>query len=260
LKPGYRRPTPEPDLRTPSPLKEKVQETQLEGKSERTGPPASIDPNTKFIEYQVRAADDLDLWNVAATYGVRVEDIRRYNRRVVFDYLDNVIGETIYIPINVQEGDHIPKQPESDPKKILEFKFVAETGTGHAEAKYYLEEANWEYNEAIKSYHEDINWERSQESKEKAKNLENVKNGTGTPTEKLVAVLSPPTTIVTTSESSISINSSSTVGFPPPSYSFEGVNNSVSMQSFPPSAPPTYQHQTQIQSLQQPLLQNQYES
>jgi len=90
--------------------------------------------------------------------------------------------------------------------------------------------------------------------------LENVKNGTGTPTEKLVAVLSPPATIVTTLDSSTSINSSSTVSFPPPSYSFEGVNNSVSMQSFPPSAPPTYQHQTQIQSLQQPLLQNQYES
>jgi len=114
LKPGYSRPTPEPVPRTSSPpLKEKVT-PQTE---EKSSPPTSVDPNTKFVEHKVRAADDLDLWNIAAMYGVRPEDIRRYNRRVVFDYLDNVIGETIYIPINVKEGDHVPKQPESDPKK-----------------------------------------------------------------------------------------------------------------------------------------------
>jgi len=148
-------------------------------------------------------------------------------------------------------------------KKILEYKFVSETNVGHPEAQYYLEEANWEYNEAMKTYQEDVKWEKSPESKEKAKHLEQVKSTTGTPNEKLAAALSTPTptTVTTTLDTSMSLNSSSTLGLPPPTYSFEGINSSVSMQSFPPpTSPPPYQHQTQLQSLQAPLLENQYES
>jgi len=268
LKPGYKRPTPEPTARQTPIVKEQQSPKQEDKDGEvKSNPPKVTDPNTKFIEYKVRASDDLDLWNVAATYGVRVEDIRRYNRRVVFDYLDNVIGETIYIPINVQEGDHIPKQPEADPKKIAEFKFVKDTGASHAEAKYYLEETNWEYEEAIKTFKDDVNWEKSKESKEKAHQLEKIKAESGTPSEKLAAVIAPlSSTISSSSSSSIDLDTSISEPsqiFPPPSYSFEGLNSSVSMQQFPPSSttnPPAWEPQSQLKSLKKPLLVNEYSS
>jgi len=269
LKPGYSRPTPPPVVKTPierEPKKETETETETDTKG---GPPKPTDPNIKFLEYKVRASDDMDVWHLAAGYGVSVDAIRRYNRRVVFDYLDNVIGETIYIPLNVKEGDHIPKQPESDPKKVAEFKFVQDTGSSHAEAKFYLEEAEWDYEGALKSYHDDVAWEKSKESREKAAQLEKLKQQQGTPSEKLAAVLAPTSLPTSSTSSSTSLPTSpsspsaystippahSSITFPPPSYSFEGVQQSVSMQQMPPPWEPTT-----IKQLQQPLLQDSSQS
>jgi len=270
LKPGYSRPTPPPVVKTPierEPKKETETETETDTKR---GPPKPTDPNVKFLEYKVNASDDMDVWHLAATYGVSVDAIRRYNRRVVFDYLDNVIGETIYIPLNVNEGDHVPKQPESDPKKVAEFKFVKDTGSSHAEAKFYLEEAEWDCEGALKSYHDDVSWEKSKESREKAAQLEKLKQQQGTPSEKLVAALAPPSPSLPPSSSTSLPTSSSTsayntlppahssINFPPPSYSFEGVQQSVSMQHMPPPWEPTTV--TPFKQLQQPLLQDSSQS
>jgi len=265
LKPGYTRPTPPPVVKTPierEPKKETEAETDTKG-----GPPKPSDPNVKFLEYKVRASDDMDVWHLAATYGISVDSIRRYNRRVVFDYLDNVIGETIYIPLNVNEGDHVPRQPEADPKKVAEFKFVQDTGSSHAEAKFYLEEAEWDVEGALKSYRDDVAWEKSKESREKAAQLEKLKHQQGTPSEKLAAAIAPtsPTSPTTSLPTSPPTSTSptlppahSSINFPPPSYSFEGVQQSVSMQQMPPPWEPTTV--TPFKQLQQPLLQDSSQS
>jgi hypothetical protein len=280
LKPGYTRKNPEPVSR-PLPTYKDAPKPEDKTEEKKEGPPKVTDPNMKFLEYKVRATDDLDVWNIAATYGVRVEDIRRYNRRVVFDYLDNVIGETIYIPINVQEGDHIPKQPEADPKKIAEFKFVKDTGCSHAEAKYYLEDAEWDYDNAMKTFRDDVAWEKSKDSRDKALQMDKLKLESGTPTEKLASALSPPkpsappaptTTTTISSDSDIPSmyptipSSHSNINFPPPSYSFEGLQSSTSMQPItqptvdisPPSWEESQSKTTQLKSLKKPLLENSY--
>jgi len=257
LKPGFSRPTPPPVVKTPV-EKEPKKETDIKEDDKSGGPPKLTDPNVKFLEYKVRASDDMDLWHLAATYGVSPDDIRRYNRRVVFDYLDNVIGETIYIPINVKEGDHIPKQPESDPKKIAEFKFVHETSCTHAEAKYYLEEADWSYEGALKSFRDDVSWEKSKESRDKAAQLEKLKNQPGSPTEKLAAALAPAPTSNDTSMHTSIPSSHTSINFPPASYSFDGSSQSLSMQALP-SAPPPWEPTSTVtpyKQLQQPLLEN----
>jgi len=87
-----------------------------------------------------------------------------------------------------------------------------------------------------------VSWEKSKESKDKQKQLETLKlenNPSVTPTEKLVTAITPvPTTTTTTPTTTTSYpdvlsSSHSSINFAPPSYSFEGLAGSTSMQPLP---------------------------
>ena len=62
-------------------------------------------PAQKFVRHLVVPTDDLV--DLAVRYDTTPELIRRHNRRVVFQHLDNVMGEYIHIP--VKEGFELPR-------------------------------------------------------------------------------------------------------------------------------------------------------
>ena len=65
------------------------------------------DPSQKMVRHLVVPTDDLV--DLALRYDTTVESIRRHNRRVVFQHLDNVMSEYIHIP--VAESFQLPVVP-----------------------------------------------------------------------------------------------------------------------------------------------------
>ena len=65
------------------------------------------DPSQKMVRHLVVPTDDLV--DLALRYDTTVEAIRRHNRRVVFQHLDNVMNEYIHIP--VKESFQLPVLP-----------------------------------------------------------------------------------------------------------------------------------------------------
>jgi len=162
-RPGYAaRPKPKP-VKRPEIVPESEETKDKDAKEPDSTSPTfrkPLDPSIKFVEHKLTPTEDLSIWSIAAMYGVSPDAIQRYNRRAVFEYLDNMIGEILYIPVNVKDGDRPIRVPEVDPKKEAEYKFVKDTGASHDEAKFYLTEAEWDFDGAIRQYNEDTEWEQ----------------------------------------------------------------------------------------------------
>ena len=63
--------------------------------------------NQRLVRHMVQPTDDLV--DLALRYDTTVAAIRRYNRRVVFEQLDNVVGEQIHIPVT--QSLQLPVEP-----------------------------------------------------------------------------------------------------------------------------------------------------
>jgi len=126
------------------------------------------DTSVKFIAHKVHPDDSLSA--LAVRYYTTEEAIRQYNRRVVFDTLDNVTGDIIQIPCHVSESDLAPPDPNKEEerrKRELVRNFVQKavaSGKGirchDTEAAFYLDEAEWSLDKAFKQWKEDTDWER----------------------------------------------------------------------------------------------------
>jgi len=133
-------------------------------------------PGVEFIRHQVKPSDDLTV--LAIRYGTTESEIRRYNRRVVFDSLENVLFDFILIPIDgneVRRGNTFPDQrPEEQIKvdkqvdeKYMKMRcFLLHGGPGtkfpqasKLEAEFYLEEGGYVLGKALEQWKDDITWE-----------------------------------------------------------------------------------------------------
>jgi len=116
----------------------------------------------KFHAHKVHPSDTLD--GLAVRYNTTVSQIRRYNRRIVFDTLDNVFGDTIFIPRNGEVGI-APVDPKLEEERIKKekmraFLFKAGHDCHESEAMFYLDENAFDLDKAWKQYQEDKEWEK----------------------------------------------------------------------------------------------------
>lgn len=155
-------------------------------------------PEKRFIRHLVRPCDDLV--DLAVRYRCSVSEIRQFNRRVVFEYLDNVMGEYIHIPIpddfvfprvdpNEKPGDErdlevpgaggftlgeLQLQAEINRQYYSERAFISQAeklssnlainqSVHENEARFYLSEANWDVRQALADFAEDLKFEQETE-------------------------------------------------------------------------------------------------
>lgn len=167
-------------LKAKADLAEMVEEREARaierGEIERPRPePISL------VKHKVLPGDDLT--DLAVRYGSSVASIKAANRRIVFEVLDNVWGETINIP-----ATRVPVDAPVDPvasaaaaKKNKEFfarrSFLTECGgkCTDAEAGFYLEENDWEVAAALEQWRDDVEWEAQQQRLGKTAGRSNVK-------------------------------------------------------------------------------------
>jgi hypothetical protein len=74
-------------------------------------------PSQRFVDHLVVPEDDLV--DLALRYDTEVQLIRRHNRRVVFQHLDNVVGEVLRIPVkpSFQLPTPVPTQAEGEARQ-----------------------------------------------------------------------------------------------------------------------------------------------
>jgi len=166
MRPGYSK---KPD-NTNTPRVKRKESTEKEDKEKEEQPKnrRPNDPNIKWVEHKVTVTEDMSIWAVAVMYGVTPDEIRQFNRNVCFEYLDNVVGETLYIPINIKDGDRPIRKPVEDPKKLAEYQFCKLTSAPHLEAQFYLDEANWDVEKAVRQYNDDLEWEKKEGNKKES--------------------------------------------------------------------------------------------
>ena len=122
-------------------------------------------PGQLFFPHLVTSSDDLV--SLAVRFGTTPDLIRRYNRKVVFDHLDNVVGDEILIP--VKNGAVPPKQPltseDEDSERmrieaiaVRAFLSSAKDQCTKEEARFYLSEANFDVRTALATFAEDCAW------------------------------------------------------------------------------------------------------
>jgi hypothetical protein len=142
-------------------------------------------PDKKFLRHVVTA--DSDLYNLAIQYGSSIPEIRRHNRRVVFEYLDNLIGEYIHIPVdpslyslhekeishsnnqeNLQQQAVINREQQAiasflqlSHNKLSHKNMTNNNGISSEEAQFYLEDNNYNVSAALSQYFDDLNWEQN---------------------------------------------------------------------------------------------------
>ena len=167
-------------LRAKADLAEMVEEREARaierGEIERPRP----EPIT-LVKHKVVPGDDLT--DLAVRYGSSVASIKAANRRIVFEVLDNVWGETIDIP-----ATRVPVDASVDPaasaaaaRKNKEFfarrSFLSECGgkCTEAEAGFYLEENDWEVQAALEQWRDDVEWDAEQQRLGKAAGRSNIK-------------------------------------------------------------------------------------
>lgn len=124
---------------------------------------------SKFYCHTVVSTDDVT--SLAMHYGTLPSVIKQFNPRArVFNHLDHMIGQKLYIPVDPSTTD-IPAINPADEKKRSEYFAVLAFLEGAAEktsepvARFYLGEHNWNLTIALRAYHADLNWEQSEEGK-----------------------------------------------------------------------------------------------
>jgi len=129
-------------------------------------------PGVEFIRHHVELNDDLV--DISVRYNTTPGSIRRYNRKLVFDSLENVMFDWLIIPIDgdeVRKGNTFPdrRPPEQrvvDKKANMLRHFTMHSGPGtkyprvkKEEALFYLEEAQFDITKALDRWKEDMEWE-----------------------------------------------------------------------------------------------------
>ena len=120
----------------------------------------------QLVKHLVLPGDDLT--DLAVKYGSSVASIKAANRRIVFEVLDNVLGQEITIP-----ATRVPVDTPRDPAEVAEAaqrnqqffarrSFQAKAKATEAEASFYLEENEWDVEAALAQWQDDVDWEKAQ--------------------------------------------------------------------------------------------------
>jgi len=174
--------------------KEQKTKDKKEQEKEDNSDKVVYDPALKlqFVRHKVVATDDL--YALAVQHGTSVESIRQFNRRVIFDYLDNVLNEWLLIPTtaataNVAGAASVSPAPSSVAhvdtaalqKKLLEDaetnrrfllirQLIEQAGPlqmDEREAIFYLSESNNSVSDAFIAWSEDKDWEKKEVERKK---------------------------------------------------------------------------------------------
>jgi len=128
----------------------------------------------KFVRHLVDRSESLTA--LVIKYDTEEDLVRRYNRTMIFEHLDNLHGEYIYIPVQknwtIQLVAPVSAPQDDRWKRLMISKFCDHIGKAvkSVEAEYYLDEADWNIEEAGKIWREDEAWEKSAGAAEKRKN------------------------------------------------------------------------------------------
>jgi len=121
----------------------------------------------KFVRHLVDRNESIT--SLVVKYDTEEDLIRRYNRTMIFDHLDNLHGDFIFIPVqkNWNLQLQLPSNVRDDRwKQLMIAKFCEHIGkvVKAAEAEFYLDESEWDIVAAAKLWREDESWEHSAEA------------------------------------------------------------------------------------------------
>lgn len=122
----------------------------------------------RFKKVPVKATDSV--MSIAVRNGISDTELRRFNRKLMFDYCDFV--DFVWIPINPNMAiNQTPVNIGDDDKNKKYFtmkQFCASTGSTEIEAQFYLDENNYDLKVAMKKYKDDLQWEEQHVQKKAA--------------------------------------------------------------------------------------------
>ncbi|CAG8542791.1 7551_t:CDS:2 [Funneliformis caledonium] len=106
------------------------------------------------------------LIGLAFSYGVEIADIRKANR--LFD--DKIIARSTLIIPNYVGPSLSEKLSEEEENKILVKRFQIQSKCiDQIEAKFYMEQSNYNIEDAVQLYRDDLLWEMQHPMKEKSR-------------------------------------------------------------------------------------------
>jgi len=136
---------------------------KLNSSSEKSNEKLDEKRNYGAIHYVKK---DDTLIGLAFKYGIEIADIRKANR--LFD--DNIIARSTLIIPNYIGPSLSEKLSEEEEKKMLVKRFqIRSKCIDTMEAKFYMEESNYNIENAIQLYRDDVLWEMQHPMKEKSK-------------------------------------------------------------------------------------------
>lgn len=138
--------------------------------SQDAGPRIEIINGHKFYVHTVQRDDDVT--SLAMHYGTLPSVIKQHNPRArCFNHLDHMIGEKLYIPVDLNNLVTV-RAPSEEKKRREHFAIMAFIQSASAKekvpeavARYYLQEHGWNVDAALKAFNDDVNWENSEEGK-----------------------------------------------------------------------------------------------
>ncbi|CAB4401196.1 unnamed protein product [Rhizophagus irregularis] len=128
-----------------------------------------LDEKSNYSAIHYVKKDDT-LIGLAFSYGVEIADIRKANR--LFD--NNIIARSTLIIPNYVGPSLSEKFSEEEEKKMLVKRFqIRSKCIDPIEAKFYMEQSNYNIENAAQLYRDDILWEMQHPMKEKVKSKNN---------------------------------------------------------------------------------------
>jgi len=116
--------------------------------------PADLSGHPNFFEHRVTSADTLQ--GLAIRYNTTTETIRRVNRMKTNDVFER---KTVFIPKSNDYQMPIETTEQGPSRGQLLNQFVFETKCSTEEARFYLEDADWDTQQAIAAWKDDQNWQ-----------------------------------------------------------------------------------------------------
>lgn len=117
----------------------------------------------RFKKVPVKPTDSVI--SIAVRNGISDHDLRRFNRKLIFDYCEFV--EFVWVPENPNMVDQAVAPQvtdEANRKYLARRQFCMQTGAEENEASFYLDESNFDVKKAINQWNDDMKWEREQQS------------------------------------------------------------------------------------------------
>jgi len=150
----------------------------------------------KFVRHLCDRSETI--MGLCVKYDTEEDLLRRYNRTMIFEHLDNLHGDFIYIPVKKNWMLQLtpPTTVRDDRwKRLMITKFCENIGKSvkNAEAEYYLDEAEWDVEAAGNIWREDDAWEKSAEAASIRKERAEAKLPTAFPTQETDSLVGRPT-------------------------------------------------------------------